>query len=146
MRHSTALKIVGPSFLLVLLVGIRVSGQQEAKVEAPKKVVQDSSINFQITLDKAANVEGEVDVEVVSVEGGQPLPASGVHIGMSRSSVTVTQAIPLNAKTGKWKISKITFIAGAGIRKDLTPKGDLIFDVTAHEPPILPSQANVEIE
>ncbi len=144
MKYAAAPKIVGPLLLIVLLIGVNVSGQQEAKVEAPKKVVQDSSINFHITLDKAANVEGEIDVETSSVDGGSPL-TSGSHITMGRI-VNITLAIPLNAKTGKWRISKITFIAGAGIRKDLTPKGDLIFEVTPHEPPILPSQASVEIQ
>jgi hypothetical protein len=144
MKYAAMPKIVGPLLLIVLLIGVNVSGQQEAKVEAPKKVVQDSSINYHITLDKAANVEGEIDVEAASADGGTPL-TSGSHITAGRT-VNITLAIPLNAKTGKWRISKITFIAGAGIRKDLTPKGDLSFEVTPHEPPILPSQANVEIQ
>lgn len=142
MKRATALKIIGPLFLVGLLIGVSVSGQQEAKVESAKKVVQGSKIIFQITTDKPANVVGGVDLLAVSVEGGEPLGSAGRLDGRT---ATAELPVPLDAKPGKWKITKVTFRASGGVFKDLTPKGDLTFEVTPHDPIILPSQADVEI-
>jgi|SRR6267378_4060078 len=144
MKRATALKIVGLLFLVVLLIGIRVSGQQQAKIEAPKKVKQGDVIVFQITTDKPASVAGGVGVQIVSLDDGTAMTSSYYSIGTGQK-VNVGYTIPLNAKTGKWKISKVLFSVD-GISQDLTPKGDLTFEVTSHDTLILPSQAVVEIE
>jgi hypothetical protein len=55
-------------------------------------------------------------------------------------------AIPLDTKVGKWKFVKVVFKANSGgLDKDLTPSGDLTFDVIPHDPLVVPSDAKVEI-
>jgi hypothetical protein len=145
MKYTTISKLAVALCLVGSFVGIRVAGQQEAKMAMPKKVAQGSDIEFQITLDKAPNVVGAVQVYSVSVDGGDPVQG-GAHmtIPMGRN-VTATQNIPLGARIGKWKISKVVFVSADGtINKDLTPKGDLTFEVTA-QPLVLPSQADIDI-
>ena len=143
MKRATALKMVGPLFLVGLLIGVSVSGQQQAKVESPKKVKQGSEIVFQIATDKPSSVPGGVAVQIVSGDG-TPVNSSSSSIGMGQK-VNVGYSVPFNAKLGKWKVSKVLFYVG-GIVQDLTPKGDLTFEVTPHDPLILPSQADVEIQ
>jgi hypothetical protein len=145
MKRAATLKLIAPLCLLGLLIGARVSGQQQAKVEHPKQVTQGSDIVFKITTDKPANIEGSVGVVVVSADGSQLSSSNNSNLGTGQTGQAVVR-IPLDAKTGKWKVVKVLFFAaGGGINKDLTPNGDLTFEVTAHEPLVLPSQANVEI-
>jgi len=144
MKRAATLRLILPLFLVSLLIGIRVSGQQAAKVEAPKKVTQGSDIVFQITTDKPANVAGNVGVQVVSVDGNQTLNSNTYSLGTGRTA-SVSLTIPLDAKTGTWKVTKVTFYASSGgIFNDLTPSGELTFEVS-HEFVVLPSKAEVEI-
>ena len=139
MKHATSLKLTAPLIAVCLLVGITVSAQQGAKVE------QGSVISFQITTDKAGNVPGSVGIDLASVEGNTPLHTSTYALGPD-GKVTVSLTIGLDTKTGRWKISKVYFHANSGgLDKELTPSGDLTFEVVPHQTLILPSKAEVEI-
>jgi hypothetical protein len=142
MKRAATLKLITPLCLIGLLVGTRVWGQG-AKVEMPKKVEQGSDITFQITTDKPANVAGNVNVQVASADGSQTF-VSGGYVLRDRTA-TVGYTVPIDAKIGNWKVVKVSFSGTGGIRKDLTPSGDLIFEVKPHGTLVLPSQANVEI-
>jgi hypothetical protein len=138
--------LIAPLCLLSLLVGIRLSAQQGAKVEAPKKVEQGDTIQFQITIDQAANIEGYVGLKVASVDGSQTLQSNNYVLRTGRTGVVNVQ-IPVDAKTGKWKVVKVFFhVSNGAIEKELTTSGDLTFEVTPHETLVLPSQATVEIK
>jgi hypothetical protein len=113
--------------------------------EHPKQVVQGSDIVFQITTNEPASVFGHVEVVVDSVDGGPTRSTNSNDLGTSRTA-TATLTMPLDAKTGKWKVVKMTFHADSGgVNTDLTPSGDLTFEVTPHGTLTLPSQASVEI-
>ena len=145
MKHATSLKLTAPLIAVCLLVGITVSAQQGAKVEHSKTVEQGSVISFQITTDKAGNVPGSVGIDLASVEGNSPLHTSTYALGPD-GKVTVSLTIGLDTKTGRWKISKVYFHANSGgLDKELTPSGDLTFEVVPHQTLILPSKAEVEI-
>jgi hypothetical protein len=143
MKRAIAPMGISALCLLCLLIGIGVSAQQEVKVEAPKSVRQGDNVNFQITTDKPASVPGGVGLQV-SDAGGHVFNSS--NYALNGSVVRVTMTIPLDSKAGKWKVVKVTFTPGAGGEtKDLTPDGDLIFEVLPHEPVVYPSRARVEI-
>ena len=141
MKRPTIWKVVAPLCLLGLLIGVGVAAKQKAKVEAPKSVKQGSNLVLNITTDIAANVSGNVNVQFSDSDGH--MVSSGGY-GLKGTTATVTYGMPLNAKTGTWRIVKISFEAN-GEDKDLTPEGDLTFKVSPHDPLVLPSRATVEI-
>jgi len=137
-------KLIAPVLcLLGLLIAVGVSGQQEAKVEMAKKVEQGSNITFQITTDKTANVGGGVAVQIAPADGSQTLNSS--NYALNDRTATIGFTMPFDAKLGKWKVVKVSFSGTGGISKDLTPSGDLTFEVTPHGTLVLPSDAKVEI-
>jgi len=137
--------LIVPICLLSLLIGIRLSGQQEAKVEKPKNVKQGSTLPLEINTDKASNVSASyLNVQIGPVGGDA---VTGGNCGnFQGTKAACGLAIPFDAKLGTWKIMKVTFNAGTGLSKDLTPTGDLTFEVTPHENLVLPSQAAIEIK
>ena len=85
------------------------------------------------------------DAEASPADGGASVSSHAYSLG--GQSVTVPVGIPVDAKPGKWKITKVYFQANSGgIRKDLTPKGDLSFEVMPNQSLDLPSEATVEIQ
>ena len=119
---------------------------QEKPAAQPKTTKQGSELLIQITIDKPANVPGCIFVQAAAVDGGQPVNSSCYNLGSGRTAAAPLM-IPFNAKIGKWKLLKVYFQNGNGIPdKELTAQGNLEFEVTAHDPLSLPSQANVDIQ
>jgi hypothetical protein len=143
-KRVKALKVIAPLCLLGLLIGFGVPAKQKAKVETPKKVKQGSSIAFSVTTNAPANVIGNLYIQLLDPDG-QKANTSGNTLNGTTAGVGYT--IPLNGKTGTWRVDKVVFRAGAGGEdKDLTPEGDLTFEVSPHDPLVLPSRATVEIQ
>ncbi len=144
MKRLRTLLVTGSLVLTVsFVIGVSVRGQQTATFAKAKTVKQGSDLPIQITLDRAASISGFLDLEAAPVSGGEPISR---NCGVQEKTATCAMTLSLEAKTGAWKFTKVVFVANSGgVKRDLTPLGDLTFEVTPHEKLVLPSQATFEI-
>ena len=107
------------------------------------KVTQGDNMSMDVTLDKASNLAGSISVIAFpdgTVNAGVDL-SCGLEPG--RTTCTVSNRMPLDAKLGKWVISRITFTPISGVAKVLSDRGDSAFEVVAHGGIVLPDSATV---
>jgi hypothetical protein len=137
--------VAGVAFgILILGLGVRISrGQQSSTVQmAHKEIKQGDILNLDVTVDKAPNLTGTIQVIATSDGGGDF--GMTCHLDPGQTKCGVGQNVPLDAKLGKWTIRQVAFIPSAGgPMKDLTKQGDLSFQIIAHGDVILPDGATI---
>jgi hypothetical protein len=130
---------------LILAFGLQISAKQSATAQMSKDPIrQGSAIEITITLDKAPNTDGRVYAELTP--DGEQSAAASVQSGTAKgqTSVTLRGTLTLEAKLGKWHISKMQYFpATAQQGTDLALSGDLTFQVAPHEDITIPSGAKV---
>lgn len=111
--------------------GLAVAAKQSATAQIGKDAIrQGSHIEVTVTLDKASNTAGRVYAELAA--DGDKSSATGVQNATSKGQTTVTLVgtIPLEAKLGKWSITKMQYLPEAAqTGHDLSLSGDLSFQV-----------------
>jgi len=107
------------------------------------KITQGDSMSMDVTLDKGSNLAG--NVYVVAFPDGATNEGVTLSCGLNptQTSCTATTRMPLEAKLGKWVISKISFAPISGDAKVLSQHGESSFEVVAHGPVVLPDGATV---
>jgi hypothetical protein len=132
--------------VFTLLTADRVSSQENANVQiGTRPIRQGDVVKFIVDLDKAANVSGGIFIKVAPTDDlTKPLEFNvGINAGVKKAEVY--GGIPLEAPIGTWKGTGLSF-HGDGLVQQLEVSGKLTFQVSRHEPLILPSSATVRIE
>jgi hypothetical protein len=130
--------------VLMLGLGVRISrGQGASTVQmAHKEIRQGDVLNLDVTVDKAPNLSGTI--QVVAISNGAGDLGMTCHLEPAQTKCETGQRIPLDEKLGDWTVSKITFMPlGGPPAKELTVHGDLSFRVIAHGDIVLPDSATV---
>lgn len=114
-----------------------------AEVKA-KDVRQGDDFWMDVSVDKAPNFDGTLNVWVSPDGGGAPIELSG-NLNKGMKTCQPHNRMPLNAKLGKWTINRITFqtFAQPQAEKELTKSGLTSFQVVPHGEVILPDGATV---
>ena len=109
-----------------------------------QKVSQGSNVSMDVVVDKAANLNANIYVEAVpeGAAGGGITLSSGLPEGQTKC--TASGGLPIDAKVGKWVITKILLrpLPG-GEDKELSKHGDSSFEVVARGKIILPDSATI---
>jgi hypothetical protein len=141
------LKIMMGAALGILLVGLATHmthGQAAGTAQVRKaEVTQGDVVTMDVTVDKAATIEGRVLVKAFPegmTNGG--VTASCV-LGAGVTTCPAGGRVPLDAKLGKWVITEITFEPLAGETRVLSKHGDSSFQVVAHGKIVLPDSATI---
>ena len=142
MKHTLVL-IVATAVMLTF--GIQIAARQNASSQMSKEPIrQGSAIEITVTLDKASNTGGRVYAELTP--DGEKSAAAGVQGATTKgqTSVSLRGTLTLEAKLGKWRITKMQYIPAAAQQgTDLALSGDLSFRVDPHEEIIVPPSATV---
>jgi hypothetical protein len=138
-----------PFLVLVILVfGLQTFGQQKAEMQiASDKIKQGSQVTFQVTLDRASNVDGGVFITIVP-EGGVSGYSLEFNRGMSakEAKTTISAQLPFDAKIGEWTVTQVSFHPSGGLPiQQLTKSGELSFEVIEHGPLAFPTGASIQI-
>jgi hypothetical protein len=107
------------------------------------KITQGDTISMDVTLDKASNLPGVI--RVIAFPEGAANGGVNLACGLNAAQTTCKAAagMPLDAKLGKWFISRITFQPASGEPKLLSEHGDSSFEVVPHGEIVLPDSATV---
>lgn len=110
---------------------------------ANAKVTQGDNVTMDVTLDKASNLAGSIVVSALP----EARPTGGVNLSCNleagQNACTATARMPLDAASGKWNISRITFTPVSGQEKVLSENGHPSFEVVAHGQVVLPGSAAI---
>jgi hypothetical protein len=130
---------------ILFACGLTVAAKQSATAQMGKDVIrQGSRIEVSVTLDKAPNTAGRVYAELTPE--GEKSAAASVQSETIKGQTTVTLVgtMTLEAKLGKWSITKMQYFPEAAQSgHDLSLSGDLSFQVVPHEDISVPSAATV---
>jgi hypothetical protein len=140
------LKFMSGLFLGAVLLGIvvHVSRGQVATTDLQTKGIhQGDNVSMIVSLDRPSNVAGVLTVHASSQDGG--LFSLACNLTNGASGCGMTNRLPLDAKTGKWSIKKITFqnVFASNSEKELTINGEMSFTVAAHGEIMYPQSATV---
>jgi hypothetical protein len=114
-------------------------GQTEATPQVAHQVKQGDIISITITLDKAPNFDGgPLSVSIAPVAGGIPPIGTNTSLQRGEREISLHLRIPLDAPTGRWAVSEITF---NGSKLEL--HGHSFFDVVPHGELVVPSSATI---
>ena len=108
-----------------------------------KEIRQGDIINMEVSVDRAPNLDGTLNVRVGPDGENDQLT---LRCGLSKDATKcqVGDRMPLDAKVGKWTIRKISFQTLAPApEKELAKNGDMSFQVVSHGDVILPNSATV---
>jgi hypothetical protein len=141
------LKIMMGAALGILLVGLATDmthGQAAGTTQVRNaEVTQGDVVTMDVTVDKAANIEGTV--YVIAFPDGMTNGGVTAQCTLATGKTTCTprERVPLDAKLGKWVITEITFQPLAGEKRVLSKHGDSSFQVVAHGKIVLPDSATI---
>jgi hypothetical protein len=145
MRNTIAGIALGA--LMVTLPVYMARGQANGTTQVKTaKVAQGKQVSMDLTVDKAANIDANIylDVSFETSPSEPQLPQLTGRLPMGQTKCTVAANVPVDAKIGRWAISRIMFapLQGGG-QTQLTKHGDLSFEVVAGEKIISPDSATI---
>lgn len=109
-----------------------------------KDVRQGDDFWMDVSVDKAPNFDGTLNIWVTPDGGGTQIKLSG-NLNKDMLTCQPHTRMPLDAKLGKWTINKITFqtFVQPQIERELMKSGVTSFQVIQHVEVILPGSATV---
>jgi hypothetical protein len=145
MKKATyLLPVVAAAVILHGAVGHALRGQAAATTHmGDPKITQGDNMSVDVTLDQGANLYGTVYILAFpdgSTDNGIGLSCS---VPASQTKCQAISRMPLDARLGKWVITKITFTPLSGQPKVLTEHGGVSFEVVPHSEIVLPDSATI---
>jgi hypothetical protein len=139
-------RFIAGIFVGALIFGIVVHisrGQTATANIKAKEIRQGDVLDVDVSVDRAPNLNGTLYITVAPDGGGDQFPLT---CGLEKDATKCSgnSRMPLEAKLGKWTITKISFQASApSSEKELKRNGVLSFQVVPHGELILPDRATV---
>ncbi len=112
------------------------------QVKTPK-VEQGKLLSMDVSVDKAANVDADVYVDATP-EGPPSEVQLNCHLSEGQTKCTAARNLAVDAKLGRWVISRITFApVGGGGQVQLAKHGDTSFEVVPGVKIVSPDSATI---
>lgn len=138
------LLVVAVAGIVIGAVGHTARGQAAATAHMGNaKITQGDNMSVDVALDQGSNLDGSVDVEALpegSTSNGVDL-SCGIEAAQTKCQASAR--MPLDAKLGRWVISRIRFTPVSGQPKVLAEHGDVSFEVVPHGGIVLPDSATI---
>jgi hypothetical protein len=134
---------LGLAVLMFALLAHISRGQSASTNLKSIEIKQGDILNLDVTVEKAPNVDGRIFVDA-GPDGGPAEITLRCNLDRDSTKCQAGERLPLDAKVGKWVVTKISFQPLAPAPpKELTKHGELSFQVFARRDVFLPESATI---